>query len=697
MKTHRSLSSPRVRSCDPGRRAGRLRAVRAAMLTLGLALAATLHSETNDSSASTGELKKRSLEELMQMEIPTVYGASKHEQKTTEAPSSVSVVTRDDIQKFGYRTLAELLNGVRGFYVTYDDSYHAIGVRGVNLPGDYGGRMLIMVDGHRQNDPVFDTAASGMDFLLDMDLIERVEVIRGPGSSLYGNNAFFGVINVITRKGRDVNGAEIASSAGSFDAYSGRMSYGNKFTNGFELLLSGTLYDSAGQRRLYYPEFSTSHNGVAENMDGEWSRSAFASISWKAFSLDAGFVDRKKTWPTAPYSTEDATVIFNDPHFWTIDERAFANLKFQHTFENDWEALARVYYDHYRYDGQYPYDYRDPLYPVTLNRDFVQSESVGVEAQVSRTFFEKHRVTAGAEVRYDYQLAQENFESDPAVAYLNSHETASVCSFYVQDEFHVRTNLILNACVRYDHFSTFGDTVNPRMALIYQPWEATTFKLLYGQAYRAPNAYENYYSSTSNKRNPDLGPETIRSYEVVYDQRLGQNWQGNVSLFLNDINNLIRYRKDPVDSLFYFDNLDSVQAKGVEVEVKAHWPNGLRGSASYSYTQTEDAATGKRLVNSPEHLGKLALSVPLWKDKVFASAELQGMSQRDDLRGGKVNGFWLANATLFNRELVKGLELSAGVYNLFDQRYRDPAADDFTQNSIPQHGRSFRVKLTYRF
>ena len=101
--------------------------------------------------------------------------------------------------------------------------------------------------------------------------------------------------------------------------------------------------------------------------------------------------------------------------------------------------------------------------------------------------------------------------------------------------------------------------------------------------------------------------------------------------------------------------------------------------------------------NSPEHLGKLALSVPLWKDKIFASTELQGMSPRDDLRGGKLNGFWLANATLFSRELVKGLEVSAGVYNLFDQRYRDPAADDFTQNSIPQAGRSFRVKLTYRF
>jgi outer membrane receptor for ferrienterochelin and colicins len=630
-----------------------------------------------------------SLEELAAITVDKVYGASRYEQKTTEAPSSVSIITKDEIKKQGHRTLGDILRSVRGFYVTYDRAYNAIGVRGVNRPGDYGGRMLITIDGHRLNDPVYDTAASDTDFLLDVDLIERVEVIRGPGSSLYGNNAFFGVINIITRRGSDLDGAEVSGSVGSFDTYTGRVTFGSKFANGIELLLSGTLYDSAGNRNLYYPEFAAINNGVAENLDGGWAKSVYARVSWKGLSLEGGYVDRQKTWPTAAYSTEDALVIFNDPRFVTTDERAFANLKFEHVFENAWEVKARAYYDRYRFDGQYPYDYFDPLQPVYLNVDVAQSQSVGAELQVTKTFFDQHRVTGGAEIRYDFQLDQQNFDLDPLATYLDSRETASFVSFYVQDEYRVLTNLILNAGLRYDHFSTFGDTVNPRAALIYAPWAATTFKALYGQAFRAPNAYENYYESVSNKRNPNLGPETIRSYELVWEQQWGKHWRTSASLFYNDIDGLIGYQEDPSDSLLFFDNLDSVVAKGGEFEVETHLASGLQGRASYTYTVAEEGATGERLSNSPEHLAKVSLSVPVWKEKVFASAEVQGMSRRLQTRGGKVGGFVVANATLYSRELLPGLEVSASIYNLFDQR--------FSQDSIEQNGRQFRLKATWKF
>ena len=434
----------------------------AAICTVAWALVSSGH----DLAAADGEtsqtpqtLKNLSMEELMEVKVDTVFGASKHEQKVTEAPSAVSIVTADDIKQQGYRTLADVLRSVRGFYVTSDRWYNAIGMRGMNISGDFGGRLLITVDGHRLNDPIYDTAASGMDFLLDVDLIERVEVIRGPGSSLYGNNAFLGVINVITRKGRDVNGVELSGSAATFDTYTGRFTYGNQFTNGVELMLSGTFYDSAGDRQLYYPEFSAINNGIAQDIDGGRAGSGFASISWKGLSLEGGYVKRKKTWPTAPYSTADATVIFNNPNFVETDSRAYANLQFQHAFENEWELLASASYDYYGFDGAYPYDYFDPLQPVTLNQDFAQAQSVGGLVQVTKTFFEKHRVTAGTELRYDLQLDQSNADLDPPVPYLDSKESATIYSFYAQDEFQMLKNLALNAGLRYDHFSTFGGTV----------------------------------------------------------------------------------------------------------------------------------------------------------------------------------------------------------------------------------------------
>ena len=158
-------------------------------------------------------------ESILFQDIPSVYSASKFEQKTSEAPSSVSIVTAADIQHYGYRTLADILRSVRGFYTTYDRNYTYAGVRGFGRPGDYNTRVLLLVDGHRINDDIFSQAFIGTESIVEVDLIDRVEIIRGPGSSLYGTGAFFGVINVITKRGRDVGGTELSAAAGSQETY----------------------------------------------------------------------------------------------------------------------------------------------------------------------------------------------------------------------------------------------------------------------------------------------------------------------------------------------------------------------------------------------------------------------------------------------------------------------------------------------
>ena len=144
------------------------------------------------------DLSEATLEQLGTMKV---YSASKHLQAASDAPSSVTVVTADEIQKYGYRTLADILKTVPGFFVTNDRNYSSVGVRGFARPGDYNTRILLLVDGHRLNDNVYDEAMIGTEFPINIDLIQRVEVIRGPVSSLYGSNALFAVINIITRRG----------------------------------------------------------------------------------------------------------------------------------------------------------------------------------------------------------------------------------------------------------------------------------------------------------------------------------------------------------------------------------------------------------------------------------------------------------------------------------------------------------------
>src|SRR2546425_4367455 len=210
------------------------------VLAIAMAFARTSSAANQPDSPDFTEL---SLEQLMRIEVPSVTGASKFEQKETDAPASVSVVNADDIKKFGYRTLADILGSMRGLFVTYDRTYSFLGVRGFNRPGDFGGRVLLLIDGHRVNENIFDSALLGNEGVLDVDLIDHVEFIRGPSSSLYGNNAFFGVINVVTKSGRDFRNGEASIAAGSFDTYKGRFTLGRKLSNGFEYLLSGSFLD----------------------------------------------------------------------------------------------------------------------------------------------------------------------------------------------------------------------------------------------------------------------------------------------------------------------------------------------------------------------------------------------------------------------------------------------------------------------
>ena len=184
------------------------------------------------------DLADQSLTDLMNIKV---YGASRYIQPASDAPVSVTVVTRDSIDKAGYRTLADILRAVRGFYISYDRQYSYVGVRGFSNPGDYNTRVLLMVDGHRLNDAIYEQAMVGTEFSVDVDMIARVEIIRGPASSLYGTNAVFAVINVITRKADEIHGMEFEGDAGSFNSYRGRIAYGGRLAGMDAVLLRHIL------------------------------------------------------------------------------------------------------------------------------------------------------------------------------------------------------------------------------------------------------------------------------------------------------------------------------------------------------------------------------------------------------------------------------------------------------------------------
>src|SRR4029077_16247116 len=176
-----------------------------------------------------------SLEDLMQRDAGQVFGASERLQPVMEAPASVSFITAEEIARYGYRTLADILRGVRGMYVTDDRNFSFIGVRGFAKPGDYNSRILLLVNGHRVNDNVFGQAEIGAEFGLDPAMFERVEIIRGPASPLYGDGVWFAGVNVMTKTGASLGGASVTLEGGALGSSVARGAIGHTFANGLDV------------------------------------------------------------------------------------------------------------------------------------------------------------------------------------------------------------------------------------------------------------------------------------------------------------------------------------------------------------------------------------------------------------------------------------------------------------------------------
>jgi iron complex outermembrane receptor protein len=646
-----------------------------------------------DQPAGLGEL---SLEELMKIKVQTVYGASKFEQQVSEAPASISIITADDIAKYGYRTFADVLRSVRGFHVTNDRNYSFVGIRGFLRPGDYNSRVLVVIDGHRMNENVYDSVNLGTEFEVDLEQIERIEIIRGPGSSLYGANAFFAVINVLTKKGRDLRGADIAAAGGSLETYRGRISYGKEYRNGLDVALSGSVYDSGGHERLYYKEFDdpATNTGIAEHSDDDRYGHVFSRFSLQDLTLEGVFMEREKGIPTGAFGT-----VFNDQRNRTVDRHFYLDLKYDHAVTAQAGVLAHLYYDAYSYDGTSVYDLADPgaASLLVLNKDQGRGRWWGADLQYTATVLRKNKLIAGAGYQDNTRQSLSNHDVDPFLSYLDDTRNSAIVSLFLQDESRIADKVILNAGLRWDHYESFGSTVNPRVALLYKPFPKSIVKLLYSEAFRAPNTYEMFYVATGYKPNPDLEPEKIKSWELVYELTFGDHVRSSVSGFSNTIDGLISQQVDPADGLLQFQNHDEVEARGVELELDGTWQNGVQARANYTFQRTEDRNTGEVLTNSPHHLAKCNVTAPLLRSKVFAGFEVQYTSGRKTLAGNEAPGYLLANLTLLGKRLLPGLDVSASVANLFDERYGDPVAADFRQDVIEQDGRTFRAEATYHF
>jgi iron complex outermembrane receptor protein len=638
---------------------------------------------------TTQDLSELSLEDLMQVRVERVFGAAKRVQPTTEAPSSVSIVTAEDIARYGYRTLGEILRSVRGFQISYDRNYSYVGARGFAVPGDYNTRILLLVDGHRMNDDVFDQAGIGRELGLDPTTFQRVEIIRGPASALYGTSAFFAVVSITTKRGVDLNGLSIGAEGGSFGAKRAYGIGGRTFANGLDLAVSGNVEDIDGQQSLFFPEFDAPETnfGVATRLDSETVRGLTGRLGYRDLNVTAAYGRREKQVPTAAFDT-----VFNDPRFNTLDERAFVDASYEHKWHDTRYAL-RGYADMYRYDGTYPYAPLTADSDVVISSDYGHGVWWGVDGRATREFRHSHTLTAGLEFRDYARQDQGNLYPDDRAPSFTTDASSQVFATYVQDELRIRNRFLVNVGARYDAYSGF-DRVSPRASLVFTATPNRAFKYLFGSAFRAPNAYEFDYLS-NGVRNAALRPETINTNEVVWEEYVGGWLRTSVSGYRNNVDRLLTLVSDDEGVLSY-SNAGRVIARGLELEAEAKYRAGLHVLVSYSWQKAQDRDTDAELTNSPHHLVKVRVGLAGPVSRSTTAFEVQTSSGRLALTGAEVPGHAIANAN-YVQPIGVGLSLTATLRNMFDADYADPASEEHVQAAIPQDGRTLLVGVQWNW
>jgi iron complex outermembrane receptor protein len=560
--------------------------------------------------------------------------------------------------------------------------------------------------GQRNNDNIYQSALTGVEGWLDLSAVERIEYIPGPGSALYGSNAMFGVINVITRQG-EANGGHQAE-----------LRLSTRMGNGINLTSSQTfkgpeqdtrvfLQYSADRKsgrdlryddplgQLLLADGSVSPDGVAHGLDSGRNQHVMARVDRGEWSVRLINHERTTHPSSAPYVT-----VFDDPALSVVDSGTQVQLTFEHALSDHSSLNARVGYSEFVYRGSYPY--LDTSLGYYVNFDDTRGQTLDGELSYQWRGG-AHRVVAGVAFSRDLQASQKNFNSVPAASLgttdVDVNTLINRSALFVQDTWQLHESLALSAGLRLDSATGQDATTSPRLAAIWQAAPDWTLKLLAGRAYRAPNAYEAQFGNgTTYLSNPSLQGETIRTTEGVVEWRSSEGTRWQVSFYQNQLDKLIS--QVDTGSGLQFQNLGSTTVKGAELGMEQKRASGLMWRASVALNQASSSVTAS-VDNSPRWLAKASASAPFWQGRMTLAGELQAIGPRDyswNATPYAVPTEVLANLTAtYPNLLSKGLTGQLRISNLLDRRMAHPASAEILVPTVPQPGRELSATLNYAF
>jgi outer membrane receptor protein involved in Fe transport len=635
-----------------------------------------------------------------------VTAASRVAERIEDAPASVSIIDGRELRAFGYPTIVEALRGSRGVAVHDDTAYASIGIRGLGILGNYGNRVLVLADGHPMNDDVIGSSYVGYDNRVDLDDVERIELVRGPGSVLYGTGAFSGVVNLVSR-GRSVpNRVHAQIGAMGEGVMRARAGFSLGFGRDAGVTASVAIARSDGADRTVDVVDDSVNPPVARQLTAR-NNAAFtagtfnARAWWKDLSLQLFWAARDVSNSLGIYGTT-----FNDSNSHLVDARSFAELRFEPRLGSIGRLFLRAHANLYQFRSAYAYD-------TNPKSEEYDSFWYGVEARAQFDLHRAFRLTAGGEFQHHPSVAFFGYDRLTNVRYTDVKSPLLIGAGYLLAEGDPTSWFRYSLGARVDGYSTFGVSVNPRAALIFRPIQAATLKITGGQAFRAPSIYELFYADNGvtqvpacdpMRRTPcTLGPETIRSAEVEYSHRFLSEWVAVAAAHGSLTERVIVSEGGGTmaDPAIYRNANAPILVVGGDVELRREWLGGWMLSLMYGYQRARllDPAGEQLVLNSPEHLASAKAVAPIVPGLLQIATRLSLESPRPARAGPLTTeqeySPWaiVGDVVASGRVERFGIRYSVGIYNVFDWRYSLPVNEVFSHRFSPQPGRTFLLNV----
>jgi outer membrane receptor protein involved in Fe transport len=686
---------------EPGKTA------RLLFLLLVFTINSEIFSQVADSSLSY--IYKMDLEELMNTKITI---ATKSEKPISESPSTVSVITSDEIASMGARELADVLQTIPGFDISIRfTGEYGVGLRGVK-DSKTSSKILLMVDGIPVNQIFYGNSIQGYE--MNTDIIDRIEIIRGPGSALYGRNAFSGVINVITKNGNTQKGGLVKATLGKFNTKGISCYYGfkkEKFNASFAV------------KRLY--------TDVSDSKLTEYS----VLRRWNLFH------DNLNINSTVSYGKFRFSGAFNNLIAGGLFTKTFFTYRtgyYSLSYHNDISPKLSVGTEVYGYNAFYSEDIEqarpdsNTYYPLGFYvRPEVNEYLHGFESEVKYKFSSNDELLFGIQAdihgvknvllytnvdfRYDIPpalpgIGRNNLPLSKVQWFVNDGNSYNNLALFFQNVWYPFKELSITIGGRFDFDSQIGGVFNPRTGIVYEPCKNLVFKLLYGRAYRAPAPSEQYQYFGYATGNENLKPEIINSTEFGLSYRHKTTTQ-TVSIFQNYLTDMIYAASlnsvDP-DNKYY--NIGKNSSRGIEYENKVLLGKNIYAWLNYTYTISEnsDTISDDNSVYSQQdvapHKFNFGVNVSFlkyinWNTYLFYRSKMERFMVK--LEDGNyevqdpIGNYAIINSTLQIKNILKNLTISCSVFNLLDTKYYSQDNEHLHQPTQP--GRQMLVSLNYSF